>query len=733
MSGLVGQDVARVDGRAKVTGAARYAADQEVPGALHGFLVMSTIARGEVLEIDARAALAHPGVVAVYTHRDMPRLRVPDFPYNRPFIPMQDARVHHSGQPVAYVVAQTLEQAQEAANLVRVRYRAEDPVARMADVLDQAFLPEKFRDRNNEDGRGDAAAALEQAEVRIDRTYASPMQHHNPIEPHTTTAVWEEDGTLTLYESAQGVVFTRGMVTQAFAGTDRPPANVRVVSPYLGGGFGAKGPTYPHTLLTAAAARLAGRPVKLVLSRAQMYTSNGHRAEYRHHLRLGATRQGRLTAIDATSTAQVTRLDGRIYNSSDSTLHLYSCPNVHVRQLGVRLDLPTSSYMRSPETTSHFGLETALDELSHELGIDPVELRIRNHTEVVQATEANGRTERPYGGKHLLECYRAAAEAFGWARRDPRPGRTRDGDEYVGWGMATETHTYGHIPSEARLTIGLDGRATLRTATQEIGTGTYTVLGQVAADELGLPIGHVTTLLGDTAYPAASISAGSSTVPSVVGPVSEAAKNARAAVIALAVADPRSPLHGVPAGEVVAEGGRLFARGDRDRTDTYRDVVARHGSPVEVTGRRPNTAGHTFGAVFLEVRIQPRLGRLRVTRVVTAHDLGRVLNRRTARGQVIGGVTWGIGFALMEHTMVDPGTARVVNPNLSTYLVPVCADTPSVEALFVDRPISDSQALGARGFGETPGTGVPAAIGNAIFHATGRRLREVPFTQDKLL
>ncbi|MGP4101015.1 xanthine dehydrogenase family protein molybdopterin-binding subunit [Nonomuraea sp. KM90] len=725
MSGLVGQGVARVDGRAKVTGAARYAADNEVAGVLHGFLVMSTIARGEVVEIDTRAALAHPGVVAVYTHADMPRLRLPSFPYNRSFVPMQDTRVHHHGQPVAYVLAQTLEQAQEAANLVKVRYRAEDPVARMADVLGEAFLPEKFRNRPNEAARGDAAAALEQAEVRIDQTYSSPMQHHNPIEPHTTTAVWE-DGTLILYESTQGVVFARNAVAFAFG---KGQGSVRVISPYLGGGFGAKGPTYPHTLLTAAAAQLAGRPVKLVLSRAQMYTSNGHRAEYRHHLRLGATRQGTLTAIVDTSTAQVTRIDENIYNGSDSTLRLYACPNVHVRQLGVRLDLPTSSYMRSPETTAHFGLETAMDELSHELGIDPVELRIRNHTEIDQQSE----TGQAYAGKQLLECYRTAAEAFGWARRNPRPGTTRDGDEYVGWGMATETHTYGYIPSQAHLAIGPDGRATLRAATQEIGTGTYTVLTQVVAEGLGMPLGQVTTLLGDTTYPDASLSAGSSTMPSVAGPAADAARRARDAVIALAVADPRSPLHGVPAEEVVTGNGHLFARNDRDRRDTYRDVVTRHGSSVEVTGRQDNTAGHSFGAVFLEVRIQPRLGRLRVTRVVTAHDLGRVLNRRTARGQVIGGVTWGIGFALMEHTMVDPNTARVVNPNLSTYLVPVCADTPSVEALFVDRSEPDGKLLGVRGFGETPGTGVPAAIGNAIYHAIGRRLRDVPFTQDKLL
>ncbi|WP_406674269.1 xanthine dehydrogenase family protein molybdopterin-binding subunit [Nonomuraea sp. N2-4H] len=725
MSGLVGQDVARVDGRAKVTGAARYAADQQVPGVLHGALVMSTIARGEVLEIDSRAALAHPGVVAVYTHADMRKLNVPNFPYNRRFIPMQDARVHHQGQPVAYVVAETLEQAQEAAALVRVRYRAEEPVVRLADVLDEAFLPQNFRDRPNEIKRGDAAAACERAEVRVERTYSSPMQHHNPIEPHTTTAVWE-DGVLTLYESTQGVMFVRDIVAAAF-GFDKPAERVRVISPYLGGGFGAKAPVYPHTLLTAAVAELCGRPVKLVLTRAQMFTSNGHRAEYRHHLRLGADRQGELTAIVSTSTAQVTRLDENIYNGSDSAVRLYACPNVHVRQLGVRLDLPTSSYMRSPETTAHFGLETAMDELSYELGIDPVELRIRNHADADQQADP----PVPYADKRLLDCYRMAAEAFGWERRDPRPGATKDGDEYVGWGMATEVHTHNVIPAQTRLVIGTDGRATLRVASQEIGTGTYTVLSQIVADGLGVPLGHVTTLLGDTAYPSAGVSAGSSTMPSVAGPADQAARQARKAVIELAVADPRSPLHGVPAAEVEVREGRLFSRGDGDRRDTYRDVMNRHGRAIEVAGTGQNTPGHSFGAVFLEVRIHPRLGRLRVTRVVTAHDLGRVLNRRTARGQVIGGVTWGMGFALMEHTMVDPNTARVVNPNLSTYLVPVCADVPSVETLFADR--KDGGMTGIRGFGETPGTGVPAAIGNAIYHAIGRRLRDVPFTQDKLL
>jgi xanthine dehydrogenase YagR molybdenum-binding subunit len=723
MTGLVGQGVQRVDGRAKVTGAARYAADNQVPGALHGFLVMSTIARGEVLEIDAGAALAYPGVVAVYTHRDMPSFTVPAFPYTKGFVPMQDTRVHHNGQPVAYVVAETLEQAQQAADLVRVRYRAEEAVVRLADAMDAAFLPGPFRDRQNEYVRGDADAALGQAQVRVEQSYSSPMQHHNPIEPHTTTAVWD-GGELTLYESAQGVMFTRMIVAQALnliKDRTEDPWMVRVISPYLGGGFGAKGPVYPHTILTAAAANLVGRPVKLVLSRAQMYTSNGHRSEFRRRLRLGATRRGVLTAIVDTSTQQLSRTEDGVYNSSDSTSNLYACPNVHVRQLGVKLDLHTSSYMRSPETTAHFAVETALDELSYEVGVDPVQVRVRNLT-----------TNDP--NNHLLECYRMAAGAFGWERRNPRPGTTRDGEEYVGWGMATEFHTFNSIDSYALLTIGVDGRATLRTASQEIGTGTYTVLTQVTADGLGVPLEHVTTLLGDTTFPFASISAGSSTMPSVVGPVDQAATTARNTLVGLAIADPRSKLHGVPAEEVIVEGGRLYARGDPRRSDTYRGVMARRGSELRIQAARPNTPGHTYGAVFVEVRIRPRIGAVRVSRVAAAYDVGRVLNHRTARGQVIGGVTWGLGFALMEHTMVDPHTARVVNPNLSTYLLPVNADAPSVQALFVNRPDDNHKpSLGARGFGETPGTGVPAAIGNAIYHATGRRLRDVPFTQDKLL
>ncbi|SDG04619.1 xanthine dehydrogenase YagR molybdenum-binding subunit [Lentzea fradiae] len=724
MTELVGRSVARVDGRAKVTGAAIYAADQPVPDALHGVLVMSTVARGEVLRIDASAALAHPGVVAVLTHRDLPKLVVPHFPYVKRFIPMQGTAVHHVGQPVAIVLATTLEQAQEGAALVSVDYRAEKPSVVIDDAREPAFLPQPFRDRPNEIRRGDAASALREAPVRLEARYSSATRHHNPIEPHTTTARWDGDR-VTLFESAQGVLVTRTVVATAFG---LPPESVRVVAPYLGGGFGAKGPGWPHTLLTAAAARVARRPVRLVLSRAQMYTSAGHRAEYRQHLRIGATREGRLTAIAETSTAQLTATEDSVFNRSDSTIGLYTCPNLHVRHEGVRLDVASSSYMRSPETTSHFGLETALDELSWQLSIDPLELRRRNHAEF------NQETGERLTSKRLLECYAMAAERFGWARRQPRTGATKDGDEYVGWGMATETHTFAAMPSTASVTVGVDGKALAQLATQDIGTGTYTVVTQIVADALGLPLRDVQAQIGDSALPPAGLSAASATIPSISGSVDQAARAARDAVVALAVADRHSPLFGAAPAEIETRDGRLVHLRDRHRHDTYRAVVGRAGEPVRRTATVLNQGGHTYGVVFLEARVHARFGSVRVTRVVTAHDLGRVMNRRTARGQVLGGVTWGIGHALMEHTVFDRNTGRVVNPNLSTYLVPVNADAPpEVETLFVDKPDPASTAMGARGFGETPITGVPAAIGNAIYHATGRRLRDLPITQDKLL
>jgi xanthine dehydrogenase YagR molybdenum-binding subunit len=399
----VGRAVRRVDGRAKVTGAARYAADQPVDDVLHGYLVLSTIARGEVVDIDADDARRVPGVVAVHTHRDMPRFDISEGYYLKGFAPMQDTRIHHNGQPVAMVVAETFEHARDAADRVRVEYRAEPVVVAVADAADQAYLPPPFQEEPNDIARGDVARGLAEAAVRVDVAYTAPIHHHNPIEPHATTAVWDGDR-LTLYESTQSVMLFQDTVSRALG---LPPENVRIISPFLGGGFGTKGVIWAHTLLTAAAARLVGRPVKVVLPRAQMYTSTGHRSEYHQRLRLGAARDGRLTAIEHTTIAQLSRTEEAVYNSSVATRTLYACPNVHTRQMGVRLDLPTSTWMRSPDMSAHFGLETALDELSYELGIDPLELRLRNYAEVDQETG------EPQVGKNLAECYRLAADAFG--------------------------------------------------------------------------------------------------------------------------------------------------------------------------------------------------------------------------------------------------------------------------------------------------------------------------------
>ncbi|MEV5887025.1 xanthine dehydrogenase family protein molybdopterin-binding subunit [Streptomyces sp. NPDC052020] len=730
MSPIVGSPLTRVDGRAKVTGAATYTADIEVRGALHGFLVLSTVANARVTGVDVRDAERSPGVVAVFTHQNMPELTVPTAQgtaYWKRVIPLQNADIHHSGQPVAYVVAETPEQARHAASLVEVSYDTRAPQADLAAAMDEAFVPTSGLKGPNDITRGDPAAGLAQADVRVDVSYTTPMHHHNALEPSATTAVWDGEK-LTIYETAQGINATKATVAEALK---VPPANVRVLSRFLGGGFGAKGPVWPHTLITAAIARELRRPVKLVLSRAHAYTSNGHRPETHQRLRIGAKRDGTLTAIEHVTTSQVSRTEELLFNTSEPTRMLYACPHVRVTQRAVALHLPAPSMMRSPEAVASHGLETALDELSCELGMDPIELRMRNY-----AADNPDEDGAPFGSKHLEECYRRGADAFGWHRRDPRPRSMRDGDTLIGWGMATAGHTAGGRPGAgARVVISASGQAVVQVATHDIGTGTYTVMSQVAAESLGLDIDDVDFQIGDTAYPFAFVSAASATVPGVGAAVNRACTTARRALIDIAVSDTRSSLHGVPADRITVEGGVLCDTDRRTRRDTVRAVVTRHGEPVEATANPLFIPpGYSTGACFAEVRVNPRLGQVRVTRMHGYFDAGRVLNRRTLRSQGIGGAVWAVGFTLSEHTVVDQRLGRIVNPNLSGYLVPVNADIEEIRMGFVDKPDpANLDALGARGFGETPMTGMTAAIGNAVYHATGRRIRDLPITQDKLI
>ncbi|MFF5108496.1 xanthine dehydrogenase family protein molybdopterin-binding subunit [Streptosporangium sp. NPDC000509] len=719
----VGKPISRVDGIAKVTGAARYVADAEASGMTHAVTVMSTIARGRVTAVDTTRASAAPGVLGVFTHRNMPRIALPsgEARYVKGFLPVQDDRIRHAGQPVAVVVAQTLEQAQHAATLVAASYRAEAPQVLLS--LDEAYVPEPGPFGPPTYARGDVTSGLASAQVKVEATYTTPLQEHNPMEPTAAVAGWD-GGRLTVYLSTQSITDVQNSLMEAF-GLRRE--NVRVICPYLGGGFGGKGLSWPQPILAAAVARQIRRPVKLVLTRADTYTSHGHRSETHHALRVGATREGRLTAIDHTLTQHVSRTDESMCNGTEPTKILYACPNVRTTMRAVRSDLPTAGFVRSPESVANHALESALDELGYALDLDPVELRIRNWS------DTNQETGERHGSSYLRECYRQGAERFGWSRRNPRPGSMRDGDELIGWGMATAAHVSGGLAGAgAAVTVTVDGTARIRSGTQDVGTGTYTVMAQVGAEVLGMPVRSVRFSLGDSVFPRSVPAVASTTVPSVGAAVARAAAEARKRVIAIAVADRRGPLRGVSPDEVRTEDGYLIHRSKRVG---YREVMRRHGRPIEVTVEPPEQTpmSYSVGAYFTEVRVHPGLGRIRVRRVVGVFDPGRVLNQKTARGQAIGGATWCIGLSLTEHALVDPHLGRIVTPNLSTYLIPVNADVPDIDVDFIDRPDPSSDALGARGFGEVPSTGLTAAIGNAVHHAIGKRIRDLPITQDKII
>jgi xanthine dehydrogenase YagR molybdenum-binding subunit len=728
MSQVVGKPMDRVDGRAKVTGQARYAADQQVPDTAYAFMVQSTIAKGRIRRIDTRAAKAAPGVLAVYTHENLPRFAhrpqgwAP--PHAQSLVPLRDTVIRHSGQHVAVVVADTVEQARYAAGLVEVDYEVERPTIGLAENRDKAVIPPDGTPGALRIVRGDPAGGMAGAAFKTDAEYSTPIHHHNPIEPSATLAVWD-GGALTLYESTQSMSYTQEVVAQML---DVPKERVRVITPFLGGGFGCKGFVWPHTYLIAAVARLVRRPVKLVLTRAQQYTSTGHRPAAINRIRIGAARDGRLTALVHDGTTHCSSSDTVAFNVISSTQAVYACPNLRVETDLVRLDLGATIATRPPSGPSNEALEMALDELSYSLGMDPIDLRLRNHTDIDHET---GRRQNRF----LKECYTLGSQRFGWPQRRPKPGSMRRGEMLVGWGMAGSFHLWHGTAAEALARITTDGRAVVRSGTQDIGTGTGTVMTQVAADALGMDPGSVHFRLGDTNLPPGPSSSGSTTAVTVGVTVRKACLAARDRVIAIAIADRRSPLHGAAPEQVTVADGRLFRTDDPGRGETYEQVLTRHGEPAEAPASVDvSGAGRpSFGAVFAEVNVSTVTGEVRVTRLVCAADVGRVLNHKTARSQAIGGVIWGLGMALTEHTLVDRAHGRIVTADLAGYLVPVEADVPDIDVIFVDKPDPEANDLGARGMGEVTATGTAAAIANAVYHATGTRVRSLPITPDKLL
>jgi xanthine dehydrogenase YagR molybdenum-binding subunit len=708
VSATVGRPLPRVDGRAKVTGAARYAAEFAPAGLVHATLVKATIGRGRVTAIDAGAALAAPGVLAVLTHENVSGLKThPDtgaFP-GEERIPLCDDRVHYAGQDVAVVVAEGFEQARHAASLVRVAYAEEEP--RLPDLENiEALHPEPGRD-TAQHHRGDVDAALaDPGVVRMDATYLIPEETHNPMEPSATVAEWH-DGKLTVHDATQWVKGTMRSLAEVFGLGE---GDVRVICPYVGGGFGCKGAEWPHTTLAAVAARAVGRPVKLVLTRPQMFDSTGHRPPLVQDVTLGARPDGALTAIRHRTICVSAETTDFLEQCGRSTSRvMYASPNADVTHEIARANVPPGTFMRGPgETPGTFAVESAMDELALAVGLDPLELRRINHT------DTDPSTGRPWSSKHLLACYERGADRFGWAGRPLEAGQLRDGDDLVGWGMATAVFPALRNAASARVTVGPDGRARVRTASHDLGTGAYTVFTQVAADALGLPADRVDVEIGDSALPNAPVAGGSGSSASVGEAVAGAGVRARAEVLHRLRVTGDAPLSHV------------------DLADLDEPVGVELDSAPDPEVR--NAYGFlSFGAHFVEVRIDPALPRVRVTRTVSVMDVGRVLNPRTATSQIRGSVVMGIGMALMEHTIPDPRTGRAVNDNLADYAVPVNPDTPAMAVEFIDEPDPQMGPLGVRGVGEIGITGLAAAVANAVWHATGRRVRELPITPEKLL
>lgn len=715
----VGAAVPRVDGRAKVTGAARYTADIALPDLAHAVIVQSAIAKGRITAMDTAAAETAPGVLAVLSPGGPLHLAPVASYYSADNGPMGDARtplsdklIHHHGQHVAVVVAQTLVQATAAAELVHITYAEERPRTNLEDV------PAIEAPGRDDIVRGNPESGLATADVRIDAQYSTPGQHMNAMEPCATLAHWSDDG-LTVHDSTQDVAAVRTALATAFR---LPAERVRVVSEFVGGGFGSKGTVWPHVLLAAAAAQYVGRPVRLSLTRPQMFTSCGNRPATRQRIVLGARLDGVLTAMEHNSVTSTSTGENVVESTGSVTAMLYACPNIAVRQRIGRLDMPPPTFQRAPgRAPGSFALESALDELAHELGLDPVELRVRNHA------DADPSSGRPWSGKHLLECYRIGAERFGWGAYDPAPGSRREGHLLIGRGMASATHEMDQNQSAACAELRADGTAVVSVASHDIGTGTYTVLGQIAAEALDLPLDRVTVRLGDTGYPEAPASIGSQTVAYVGPAVRRACEAVRDDLLARAVAAPDSPLHRRPLSgialspELIAEElGRIGAPAIA--------AVGHHRQEQELP-----YAVHSFGAHFAEVAVDAGTGAVHVRRMVGVFDIGRVVNPRTARSQLIGGITFGISQALMERTVVDPLRGHVVEPHFAGYHIPTIADIGELTVQFVDTPDVHISDLGARGAGEIGVVGSSAAVANAVFHATGTRVRDLPLTPDKIL
>ncbi|WP_445191627.1 xanthine dehydrogenase family protein molybdopterin-binding subunit [Sphingomonas sp. Tas61C01] len=733
--GTIGSPVSRLDGALKVKGAARFAAEVRMADMAYAALRYATIARGRIASIDTAAAEAAPGVALVMTHLNAPRMNPPapfgtsptavgqnDLPI------LQDDRIHWNGQPIALVLAETQEQADHAASLIDIGYDVEPSTTSLAKAVAAGTQPGVFMGQPLLNEVGDAEAELAAAAHRVDQRYRTPRHNHNPIEPHGATLAWV-DGDLVIHDMSQMVTATAATIAGVF---DLKPEQVRITSPYVGGGFGCKG-LWDHQIIAAAGARMIDRPVRINLSREGVYRIVGGRTLTEQRVAIGAESDGRFTAILHTGIAAMTPHNNMPEPFILGTRAGYAADSFKLSVETVTMNMLANTFMRAPgEAVGTFGLESAIDELAVEMGIDPVELRMRNEP------EQDPLSGLPFSSRHIGEAYRAGAEAFGWSERAATPGTRREGEWLVGMGCATGTYPYYRMPgAAARITLTRAGTAIVEVAAHEMGMGTSTTTAMVAAERLGLPMDKVEVRYGDSIIPGA-IMAGGSQQTAAIGAAVIAAHNALVGEL-LKLAGNDSPLAGLSADEVGSEDGALVKLADPAARESFVSILSRAQRDEIIAAEEASPplelmhwSMHSHSAIFCEVRVNAVTGETRVSRILGSFDCGRILNPKTARSQFRGGIIMGLGMALMEETQVDDRNGRIMNPSLAEYHLPVHLDVPEIDVIWTD--IADPHTpMGAHGIGEIGITGVAAAVANAIYNATGKRVRDLPITLDKLL
>ena len=735
-SAIIGASLPRIDGPFKTTGTAKYAADYNFPHLAYAVPVRSTIAKGKIASLDTSVAAKMPGVVLILHHgnvTDLHRTGQGGGRNSEARPPFEDEVISYWGQYVACVIAETFQQAQAGAAAVKVKYDAEKPDVKTAldDTIPAPGQPGGPRVANK---RGDSEAAFAAAPVQLDATYVTPVETHNPMEMHATTAVWDNaNKKFTLYESSQGVMNHQSVMAQVLG---VPKENLTIISQYIGSGFGGKLFPWPHSAMCAEAARQLNRPVKLMLQREMMFSNVGHRPRTQQRMRLSAGTDGKLISLQQDYRNHTSPTDNVGENCGEATPFLYSVPNLQVSSALVKRNVGTPTPMRGPGAVPGlYALESAIDEMAIKLKRDPVEFRIAHDT---LTDESNG---KPFSSRHLKECLEVGAEKFGWSKRNPEIGSMKKGDLILGWGVAAASWSAGRGASAATVSLKKDGTVRVSCGTQDIGTGTFTIAAQIVSDKTGVPINKIEVKLGDSSLPPGPLSGGSTATASMVPSIADATNTAIKNLLATATSNARSPFSGKDAATLTFTKGRVHAKDQSPESGVPFEQILKQANLASAdgdakTGPSPesrNYSMHSFGVQFVEVEWDPGIAHLRVSRVVSVIDGGRILNKRTATNQIAGAVVMGVGMALFEETIYDPRNGHAINDNFADYIVATSADCPEIDVHFLDHPDPIIGEYGARGIGEIGLAGVAPAITAAVYHATGVRVRNLPVRIEDLL